>query len=90
MLAAFQVVFKDGINGEGLRRLRCLSSEDRAFNNYNCSQEKRYSFESLALDWCIWRTSEIDPKPRIIKGRPFGVGFECLAHFLQKRNTLYD
>ena len=26
----------------------------------------------------------------IIKGRPFGVGFECLAHSLQERNTLYD
>ncbi len=26
----------------------------------------------------------------IIKGRPFGVGLECLAHSLQERNTLYD
>ena len=36
-------------------------------------------------DFVLWTAM-----PHIIKGRPFGVGFECLAHSLQERNTLYD
>ncbi len=40
--------------------------------------------------WVYWNGKGREDTSHIIKGRPFGVGFECLAHSLQERNTLYD
>ncbi len=69
-------------DAELLRKLAVLfaSTMDRDLRTYQMDRFK--ALDQKELERLL--------HPHIIKGRPFGVGFECLAHSLQERNTLYD
>ena len=82
---------EDILNNPCLSRMLVLTKQ---FSNFTLVSAQRVKARSFSFRAKLLVGREIGnmgtENPRIIKGRPFGVRFECLLKLLQKGAPFYD